>query len=320
MQRRALIALAGAAATAWPLMGHGQQIKPARVGVLHVGNPDAELFTSELRQGLRELGYVEGQTVRLEIRSAEEKLGRLPELAADLVRLGVDVIVAFYTPCALAAKAATSKIPIVVTAGDLIEAGFVESLARPGGNITGLSLMAAPLHVKAVDLLREIVPTVRRVAILANAADPVFAKMLVETAQRAGRGAGIEILPVMVRIDDMQSAFAAMAREGAEAVVVQGSFSGRRVADLAIEHRLPSASIARSFVESGGLLSYGPDGPTTYRRSAVFVHKILQGGNPATISVEQPTKFELAVNLKTAAALGVAVPEPFLSRADTVVE
>jgi putative tryptophan/tyrosine transport system substrate-binding protein len=220
----------------------------------------------------------------------------------------------------LAAKAATRKIPIVIMAGDPVEQGLIESLARPGGNITGLSLMAVPLHVKGVELMRDIQPTMRRVAILGNTADPAFAKMLLDTALRAVPGAGIDVHPVMTSIAEAEAAFATIAKEGAEGVVVQGSLSAAKIADLAIKHRLLASSFVRSFVEVGGLVSYGPHGPTTYRRSAIFVQKILQGGNPATISVEQPTKFELAVNQKTAKAIGIEIPETFLSRADTVIE
>ncbi len=187
----------------WPFMARGQQSRVARIGVLHVGNADAALFGQQLREGLRELGHVEGQNIVFEFRSADGKLGRLPELAAELVKLEVDVIVAFYTPCALAAKEATRKIPIVIVAGDPVETGLVDSLARPGGNLTGLSLMAAQLHGKCVELLRDMLPAVRRVAILANTSDPVFAKILLEFAQHAGRSTGVEIQPVMTKSDEV---------------------------------------------------------------------------------------------------------------------
>jgi len=320
MQRRALISFVGAAAGAWPFMALAQPSRIARIGVLHVGNADAALFGKELREGLRELGYVDGKNITFEFRSAEGKLSRLPELAAQLVRLEVDVIVAFYTPCALAAKEATAKIPIVIVAGDPVETGLVASLARPGGNITGLSLMAAQLHGKCVELLRDMLPAVRRVAILANTSDPVFAKIMLEFAQLAGRSTGVEIQPVMTKSDEIEAAFSVITNGNADALVVQASLPLKRVADLAIEHRLPAGAVAREFVDAGGLLSYGADGPPTYRRSAIFVHKILQGENPRAIAVEQPTRFELAVNIKTAKAIGITIPEPFMSRVDTVIE
>ena len=320
MQRRALISFVGAAAGAWPFMALAQPSRIARIGVLHVGNADAALFGKELREGLRELGYVDGKNITFEFRSAEGKLSRLPELAAQLVRLEVDVIVAFYTPCALAAKEATGKIPIVIVAGDPVETGLIDSLARPGGNITGLSLMATQLYGKCVELLRDMLPEIRRVAILANTSDPVFAKIMLEFAQLAGRSTGVEIQPVMTKSDEVEAAFSVITNSNADALVVQASLPLKRVADLAIEHRLPAGAVAREFVDAGGLLSYGADGPPTYRRSAIFVHKILQGENPRAIAVEQPTRFELAVNIKTAKAIGITIPEPFMSRVDTVIE
>jgi putative ABC transport system substrate-binding protein len=301
-------------------MALAQQSRVARIGVLHVGNADAALFGRELREGLRELGYVEGKNIAFEFRSAEGKLSRLPELAAELVRLEVDVIVAFYTPCALAAKEATRKIPIVIVAGDPVETGLVDSLARPGGNITGLSLMATQLYGKCVELLRDMLPEIRRLAILANTSSPVFAKMMLDFAQLAGRSTGVEIQPVMTKSDEVEAAFSVITNGNADALVVQASLPLKRVADLAIAHRLPAGAVAREFIDAGGLLSYGADGPPTYRRSAIFVHKILQGENPRAIAVEQPTKFELAVNLKTAKAIGISIPEPFMSRVDTVIE
>ena len=195
------------------------------------------------------------------------------------------------------------------------------SLNRPGGNITGLSLMAAELHGKCVELFRDMLPSVRRVAVLLNAEDP-FWKQIQEQVRLAGRNAGIEIAPsVMVRgPNEIDAAFAAMKKEGAGAVVVHGSLSTKNVAELALKHGLPAATQTRSFAEVGGLMSYGADGPDVFRKTALFVTKILQGGNPANMPVEQPTKFELIVNLITAKALGITVPESFLVRADEVIE
>jgi putative tryptophan/tyrosine transport system substrate-binding protein len=320
MKRRKFITLVGAAAL-WPLGAYAQQPKVRRVGALLIGNADLESFQKELREGLRELGYIEGQNILFEFRSAEGILDRLPGLAAELVQLKVDVIVALYTPCGLAAKEATREIPIVLLTGDPLGTGLVASLARPGGNITGLSMMAAETHGKLVELFHDMLPAMRHVAVLLNAADPVFAKLVFEQVQLAGRITGIEIQPITVRgPEELNVAFAAMVRGRADAVVIQGSLSTKRVADLALEHRLPAASLSRSFADVGGLMSYGADGPALFRRSALFVHKVLGGSKPTDMPVEQPTKFELVVNLKTANALGIDVPSFFQQRADEVIE
>jgi putative ABC transport system substrate-binding protein len=322
MKRREFISLLGGTAVVWPLAARAQQSKVARIGVLYIGLADAESFKKELREGLRELGYVEGQNISFEFRSAEGKLDRLPELASELVRLKVDVIVALYVPCALAAKQATREIPIVIVAADPVETGIVASLARPGGNITGVSLMSAALVGKCVELLRDMLATTRKIAVLTNAADPLFAKLVLDQVDLAGRITAIEIQPITVRGPDeeLDAAFAAMARERADAVVIQGSLSTKRIADLALEHRLPAASTTRGFVDAGGLMSYGADGPTMFRHSAKFVQRILQGRQPNDLPIEQPTKFELAVNLRTAKAMGLTIPETFLLRADALLE
>ena len=320
MRRRDFLTLLGGMAP-WPLAARAQQAKVHRVGALLLGNADAESFRMELREGLRKSGYIEGQNLLFDFRSAEGKLDLLPKLAAELVALKVDVIVALYTPCALAAQQATREIPIVVVSGDPVGTGLVTSLARPGGNVTGISLMAAELHGKCVELFRDILPSVRRVAILLNAEDP-FWRQIQEQVQLAGRATGIEIAPsVMVHgPNEIDEAFAAMKREGAGAVVVHGSLSTKNVAELALKHGLPAATQTRSFAEVGGLMSYGADGPDVFRQSALYVTKILQGGNPANTPVEQPTRFELAINLRTAKALGIIVPESFFLRADQVIE
>jgi ABC-type uncharacterized transport system substrate-binding protein len=322
MKRREFIGLLGAAAMAWSHTAQAQQAKVPRVGVLVIGDADVESFGNELRQGLRDLGYVEGRSIYLDIRSVEGRLDRLPELAAELVRLKVDVIVALFTPCALAAKQATSEIPIVILAGDPVGTGLVASLARPGGNITGLSQMAAEIGGKCVELIRDMLPSARRVAALCNAADPVFAKSFLGKVQRAGELTSMEIRPVMMvrDPDDLDAAFPAMVKEQADAVVVQGSLITPRVTDLALRHHLPAASTQRAFAELGGLISYYSDAPQLFRHSAAFVHKILQGNKPADIPVEQPTKFELVLNLRTAKALGIQIPGWLLSRADDVIE
>jgi putative tryptophan/tyrosine transport system substrate-binding protein len=265
---------------------------------------------------------VEGQNITFEFRSAGGRLDRLPELAAELVRLKVDVIVALYVPCALAAKQATREIPVVITAADPVETGVVPSLARPGENITGVSLMSAVFIGKCIELFRDMLIPTRHVAVLANAADPLFAKLVLDQAELAGRITGIEIQPIMVRGPDegLDVAFAAMVRGQADAIIIQGSLSTKRIADLALEHRLPAASTTRAFTDVGGLMSYGADGPALFRLGAKFVHRILEGRQPKELPIEQPTKFELAVNLKTAKAMGLTIPESFLLRADALIE
>jgi putative ABC transport system substrate-binding protein len=260
--RRELITLLGGVAAAWPLTARAQQSKTARIGALYIGTADAESFKKELRGGLRELGYVEGQNIAFEFRSAEGRLDRLPELAVELVALKVDVIVVLYTPSALAVQRATREIPIVVLAGDPVRLGLVASLARPGGNITGISLMAVDLIGKCVELFRDALPAVRRVAALGNDPDP-FSKPMLEQIRLAGRTSGIDIAPeIMVRApDEIDEAFARMKKDGAEAVVAQASLSARHVVDGALKHGLPVASVSRLFADAGAMMSYGVDGP-----------------------------------------------------------
>ena len=323
MRRRQFIALLGgtAAAPLWPLAAYPQRAAVPRVGALVLTNADAQLLGRELRAGLRELGY-EGTNIAFEIRSAEGNAQRLPELATELVRLKVDVIVAVFTPCALAAKQATQEIPIVMIAvGDPIGTGLVTSFSRPGGNITGVSNMAAETAGKSVELFRDMLPSLRRVAALANPVDP-FTKPFLEQVHLSGRAAGVEIAPVVLvgGSNELEKGFEAMAKEKAEAVVVQAIFFSKTVADLAIKHRLPSSSVLRSFVNAGGLMSYGADVSHLHRRGADVIHKILQGAKSADLPVEQPTKFELAINMKTAKAIGLAISNSFLLRADEVIE
>jgi putative ABC transport system substrate-binding protein len=321
MRRREFITLLGGIAAAYPLAARAQQTKVYRIGALFVGNPDVGSFRTELREELRKYNYVEGQNLIFEFRSAEGKLDLLPKLAAELVALKVDVIVAVYTPCALAAREATREIPIVVVSANPVETGLVASLARPGGNITGMSLMGAETHGKCVELFRDMLPSVHRIAALGNMADP-FWKPFLDQVQLAGRTTGIEIAPVvMVRgLDEIDAAFATMKKEEASAVVVQGSLATGNAAELALKRRLPAATVPRSFAEVGGLMSYGADGPESFRRSASFVIKLLQGGKPADMPIEQPTKFALVINLKTAKALGLTISRDFLLRADEVIE
>jgi putative tryptophan/tyrosine transport system substrate-binding protein len=321
MKRREFITLLGGAAVA-PLVANAQQGKLVRIGALVLTSADAQSLAKALREGLRELGYAEGQNLVFEFRSADGNADRLPNLAAELVRLQVDVIVATFTPCALAAKQATTTVPIVMAAvADPVGSGLVQSLARPGGNITGFSNMAAEIAGKSVELLRDMLPSLKRVAVLANPLDP-FTRPFLEQVNLAGRTIGIEIAPIAMARgpDEVEAAFALIAQERSQAVVVQGIFFSKTVADLALRHRLPSASVLRQFAQAGGLVSYGADVPDIFRRCAVVVHKILQGTKPADLPVELPTKFELVINLNTATSLGLDVPWFVQQRADEVIE
>jgi len=322
MARREFITLLGSAAAAWPLVARAQQLRVAQIGVLVLTNADGQSLTRELRLGLRDLGYSEGQNFVFHLRSADGDAARLPQLATDLVSSQVDVIVATFTPCALAAKQATTSIPIVMAAvADPIAVGLVTSLARPGGNITGFSNMAAETAGKSVELFRDMLPSIGRVAALANPTDP-FTTPFLEQVRLAGRTAGIRIDPVAMARgpEEAEAAFATISQEAAEAVVVQGILFSKTIAELALKYRLPTASVVRQFAQAGGLFSYGADVRDIFRRSATLVHRILQGTKPSDLPVELPTRFELVLNMKTAKALGIDVPWFFQQRADEVIE
>jgi putative ABC transport system substrate-binding protein len=322
MRRRDFLNMVMGSVVVSPLIAAAQPSRMARIGALYIGTADAESFKRELREGLRDLGYVEGRNVAFEFRSAENQLKRLPELAAELVRLKVDVIVALYVPCALAAKAATREIPIVIIAGDPVETGIVPSLAHPSGNITGVSLMAIASHGKSVELFRDMLPSARRIGLLGQSTNPVFAKAMVDEVLRVSGPTGMKIQPiVMIRgADESETAFATMVKEQADAVVVQGSLAIKSLTDVAIKYRMPAASTTRSFADIGGLMAFGADNPAAVRHGATFVHRILQGRHPKDLPVEQPTKFELTINLKTATAIGLTIPPSMLLRADHVIE
>ena len=321
MRRREFITLIGGAAT-WPIAARGQQRAMPVIAIL--GGPASSRWAPSVaafRQGLSEAGYIESRNVTIEARWAEGQFDRLPAMAAELVQRQVAVIVTFTTPAGLAAKAATSTIPIVLLTGDPVGTGLVESLARPGGNITGVSYMIPETHGKCVELLRDTLPSVRRVAVLGNAADPSHIQ-IIEQVQFAGRMTGIEIGPILMvrRADEFDAAFTTMEKERADAVVVHASLPAKQVADIALKHRMPSASGLRTFSESGGLMSFSVVDTDLWRRSAFFLHKILEGTKPADLPIEQATKFDLVINLKTAKALGLTVPPTMLTRADEVIE
>jgi putative ABC transport system substrate-binding protein len=273
------------------------------------------------RESLGKLGYVEGQNVRFEFRSDQGDRSRLPELAAELVRFKVDVIVGWLTPAGTAAKQATREIPIVCApCGNPVETGLVESLARPGGNVTGLAGVGAELARKIVDFIHDMLPSARRVAVLANASDP-FSTPFVENIRLGGKATGVAIDAMMLSgPQEVEAAFVALARDPPDAVIVQPTLGLERPAALALQNRLPAASIFAEFVEEGGLMSYAGAEADAYTSAASYVDKILRGAKPADLPVQQPTKFELGINLKTAKALGLTIPHSFLLRADKVIE
>jgi len=267
-----------------------------------------------------------GRNINIEYRRAAGKVESLPQLAEELVRLKVDLIVVRSTPVVQAAKNATTTIPIVMMGvGDPVRSGFVASLARPGGNITGMSNMMPELAGKRLDLLREIRPKISRLAFLAYSADPLH-KVFVKDAQEAAEKIKIQIRPaVMDKVEEIEAAFSTMNRERAEALIVQPLFisnlgQGQRIADLAVRTRLPTVSDGGGFAEAGGLLFYGPDQKPMFQRAATFVDKILQGTKPTDLPIEQPTKFEFVINLKTAKALSLTIPQSVLFRADRVIK
>jgi putative tryptophan/tyrosine transport system substrate-binding protein len=329
VNRRELIALSGAAA-AWPIAAWAQQAgRKYMIGLLSAGvgpeNAGAPGFWRTFTDTLRESGWVEGKNIIFEGRYAENHLERLPVLAAELVRLNVDVIVGVGTQAPLAAKRATSTIPIVMTAaGEPVGSGVVASLARPDGNVTGMSLMAPDLAAKRLELLKELLPRLARVTVLWNASNSYPALIFKET-QAAGQTLGIEVQSLDVRSpDDLYRAFEAARRQHPDALIsVEDVFTSsfrKTIADFAVAEHLPLLCGIREDVEVGGLLSYGASLTELVRRAAGYVDKILRGAKPADLPVQQPTKFELVVNLRTAKELDLEVPSTLISLADEVIE
>jgi putative tryptophan/tyrosine transport system substrate-binding protein len=315
MQRRRFIALLGCAA-AW--LGVARAQEPRKIGFLCLGNPDPTPFLKALTTGLHDLGYLEGKDIRLEVRSAVGSAAKLASLAADLVTSKVAVIVAFQTPAATAAKAATGDIPIVMYVADPVRQGLAKSISKPGGNLTGVDPLAETLQ-KNLELMREIFPAIQRVAVLANASDP-FHEPFLEQIGVAADALKVAIEPVMVHsADELDGVFADITKWRAEAVLVQPSITQKRIADLALEHHMLAIG-APAFVELGALASYTADPEALYRRCADFVDKILKGAKPTDLPIELPTKFWLAVNLRTARTLGIKMPQTILARADQVIE
>jgi putative tryptophan/tyrosine transport system substrate-binding protein len=306
----------------------GQKVaKVPRIGFLAVGSREGRAFLIEgFLQGLREHGYVEGQNIVIEYRFSEDRNDRLPELAAELVALKVKLILASGTPASFAAKQATSTIPIVMggIAANPVETGLVASLARPGGNVTGMSMMSSQLGGKRLELLKQIVPGLARVAVFWNPPNPAYGPILKEL-EAAAPTLGLKLQRLEVRVPgDFEDAFKAATKQRAGALITPGdplvANRPRMVADLALKYRLPTTMDIKEFVEAGGLLSLGPDLVDLYRRAATHVDKILKGGNPADLPMEQPTKLDLFVNLKTARALGLTIPQLVLLQATQVIQ
>jgi putative ABC transport system substrate-binding protein len=327
MTRREFILLTGSAALC-SFSAYAQQAgKVPRIGYLGVTSAsDRPSLLDTFRQRLRELGWIEGQNIVIDYRFAEGRLDRLPDLAAELVRLKVDVIVSLGTQGVTAAKNATKTIPIVmIGVRDPVGTGLIASLARPGGNITGVSGSAGlEIVTKQLELLKETVPKIRRVAILSNPAN-AYHQLAIKELNVAARSLGVQLQLLEARgPNEFDGAFAAMAKERVGALLVLSDviFNDHRarLADLAAINRLPTAYGIRESVEAGGLMSYGPSFLDFYRRSTAYVDKILKGDKPADLPVEQPTQFELVINLRTAKMLGIEIPPTLLSRADEVIE
>jgi putative ABC transport system substrate-binding protein len=324
VDRREFLGAVTLSLLAVPLAVEAQQTPPARIGWLA---PESRPYAIDpFRQGLKELGWVEGGNLAIEQRYARGAAERYPELAADLVRLKVEVLVTDGSPATRAAQRATTTIPIVFVVGNPVAQGFVASLARPGGNLTGMAIITGDLNPKRIQLLKEAVPGMARLAVLEDHTARGPAPGPWQAIEAASRQLGIQLTPAreVRKADDLDGAFALAVRERAGGILVLPSafFSSKtqRIVGLAARTRLPAIYEHRDFVEPGGLMSYGPSPRDTFRRIAAYVGKILKGGKPADLPVEQPTKLELAINLKTAKTLGLTIPPSVLTRADEIIE
>jgi putative ABC transport system substrate-binding protein len=325
LRRREFITLLGGAAAACPLVARAQPPKVPTIGFLGpLGSSTMSQWTAAFAQRLRELGWIEGRTVAIEYRWGEGRSERFPEIVAEFVRMKVSVIVTGGTAAVIAAKQATSVIPIVFgSVADPVGTGLVASLARPGGNVTGLSNQSADLPGKRLELLREVVPGLRRVAIMANVSNPANVLEMSEV-QPAARTLGLDVVKLEIRrAEDILPALGSLKGDADALYVVTDAVVNTnrvRINTLALSARLPTMHGEKGYVESGDLMSYGPNFPDLYRRAGDYVDKILRGAKPADLPVEQPTKFDLVFNLTTAKALGLKIPEAFLLRADEVIE
>jgi putative ABC transport system substrate-binding protein len=324
MRRRAFITWLGGAAAAWPLAARTQQSAMPVVGFLSSSSPRPYApMVAAFRQGLKEVGYVEGQNVAIEFGWAEGNYERLPGLAADLVRLKVDIIITQGTPAAFAAKQATTTIPIVMAiVGDPVDSGIVGSYSRPGGNITGSSFFFPEINAKRLELMKSLVPGLKRAGVLMNP-DNLAMTSVLRAMDEVAKAMDVKLSHVEVRrLDELDSAFAqAKSQIEAHTVIDEGLFiaNAKRIAELAIRNRLPGAGF-REYCEAGGLAAYGVNFPHIWRRAAVFVDKILKGTKPADLPIEQATRFEFIINLRTAKSFGLDVPPTLLARADEVIE
>ena len=326
VNRREIVTLLGGAAI-WPTAATAQQLrKVPRIGVLLAGTPVS--FSTRAKaflEGLRDHGYVEGRTIAIEWRWAQDKVERLPELAAELVALNVDALVTGGTPAAKALKSATRTIPIVMAIiGDPVAAGLVDSIARPGGNATGFSIVAPDLSGKRLQLLKEIIPGISSVAVMSNVANPQ-SQIELNEMQIGARTLGLRLQSIQISAEaSLENAFESGTSARVQALIVLTDavlYSQRgRIVALAAANRLPAMYFFREFVQEGGLMSYAPSDTDLFRRAATYVDKVMKGTNPGDLPVEQPTKFELVINLKTAKALGLDVPPTLLARADEVIE
>jgi putative ABC transport system substrate-binding protein len=323
MRRRDFITLVGGAILAWPHVVRAQQ--PARVWRIGFIAHRYEKFYDPLFSGLRELGYVEGQNLIVERRYAQGNAERFKEFAQEMVRLNVDAVIVVTTPAAMAVRNETKTIPIVHPAAiDPVGTGLIASLAHPGGNVTGLAVLNGETSAKRVQLLQEVIPGLSKGAVLWNSANPANSLAWRET-ESAGDKLGVKLTPREVRsLTDFEAAFAEMAKQHPDVLlVIQDALTlenRKAIIDFALQNKLPSMFVGKEWVEEGGLMSYGDRLPERYRRAADIVDKVLRGTKPADIPVEQPTTFELAVNLKTAKAIGLTLPPTFLARADVVIE
>jgi putative ABC transport system substrate-binding protein len=326
--RLALTALLALALGTLSFSSIAGEAKLRRIGFLAVGSREGRAFLIEgFLQGLRDHGYVVGQNIVIEYRFSEGRNERLPELAAELVARKVELILASGSPASFAAKQATSTIPIVMgsLAADPVETGLIASLARPGGNIMGMTEIAAQLSGKRLELLKETVPGLSRVAVLWNPLNPAYGPVFLKQLEAAAQALGVELRRLEVRVpEDFEGAFEAATQQHTGALFVPGdplvTNRPRMVADLAVQYRLPTMTDFKELPGAGGLMSFGPDLADSYRRAATHVDKILKGANPADLPMEQPTKFDLVVNLKTARALGLTIPQSVLAQTTQVVE